>query len=374
LRYRGEVVLNSDYGAPERNLRAVVAFADEPQLDRLRQQLWQASGATVPPRVFYARRPGSPRQLMLLLTDDHGWLGNVRDDSARDNSGPAGYRGSGEPSARAILGLPISVSVEPVTFTLSGDPGCAVALLGEGRDDALGVLGSAALSLSVSRRHSNPELPPARYVLLDGIGGARHSAELTTLAQTLRSRGHEVELVPVAGIGERLIALEQELQTRLGGTEQELQTRLGGSDFGGSETPARSADGNGETYIIGAGLHRASRLAAPTMAGAVPAQTLAQLVREGPLVGMHLLAWWNSARIFTEQLGYEAAPLVAGVVFLRAPEADVQALCGPYLRFNPQLHRALFVDRGSGGAPVELVPFGSLQPDQAEVVAAGGSR
>ncbi len=347
LRYRGEVILNSDYGAPARNQRAVVAYADEIQLDQLRQQLWQASGAVVPPRVFYARRPSKPGQLMRLLIDDHGW----------QDGGHSGSQSDG----RAILGLPISVSSEPVTFELRGDPGCAVALLGDGRDDALGVLSSAALALSVSAKATDADRPAARYVLLDGAGGvsgAEHNAELARLARALRGRGHDVEVVPAAGIGQRLIELGQQLQARLPD----------------SDSPTQIADDEPVSYIIGAGLHRASRLTSPTMAGAVPAHVLAQLVREGPLARMYLLGWWNSARIFTEQLGYEAAPLLAGLVFLRAPEADVQALCGPYLRFTPQPHRALFVDRGSGASPIELVPFGPLMSGQAEQVAAGVRR
>jgi len=354
LRYRGEVVLNSDYGAPARNQRAMVAFADEARLDRLRQQLWQASGATVPPRVFYARQPSKPQQLVRLLTRDQGW----------QDSGHSGTQSDG----RAILGLPVSVCDTPVTFELRGDPGCAVALLGDGRGEALGILSSAALALSASRRRLDAGKSAARYVLLDGVGtsgvgtsdpgGTAHAAELVTLARVLRGYGHEVEMVPAAGIGQRLIELGEQ-----------LQSRLGDPDF-----PARVADDQPASYVIGAGLHRASRLEQPTMAGAVPAHVLARLVREGPLTRMYLLGWWNSARIFTEQLGYEAAPLLAGLVFLRAPEADVQALCGPYLRFTPQPHRALLVDRGSGASPVELVPFGPLATDQAEQIIAGASR
>ncbi len=339
LRYRGEVVLNSDYGTPSHNRRAMVAFADDARLDRLREQLWRSSGATEPPRVFYARRPGEPEGLVRLLTEDHAWC-----------TGAAA-------GSRAILGLPVSVRPAPVTFELRGDPGCAVALLGDGRDEALGVLSSAALALSVSAKYGIANRPAARYVLLDGVGSAEPDGELAALAQTLRGRGHEVETVPGGGIGQRLLELGQQLQTGLGDS--------------GSPTPATAEP---DIYIVGAGLHRASRLAEPTMAGAVAAHVLSQLVREGPLAGMYLLGWWNSARIFTEQLGYEAAPLLAGLVFLRAPEADVQALCGPYLRFTPQPYRALFVDRGTGGEPVELVPFAALTTGQVEPSTVGADR
>lgn len=329
LRYRGEAILNCDYGASEHNQRAVVAYADETELDLLREQLWRASNATTPPRVFYARQPSAATVLADLLAQPSNWCES----------------GIGE-EARAILGLPIQVSSRPVTFDLRGDPGSALALLGEGRDDALGVLCSAALALAVTERYSDrlnsPAAQPAKFVLLDGaMGSGEHAWELSALARQLRRSGHEVELVPTAEIGERLLQLGEVLNARLGEADR----------------PHPSLDDESELYVIGAGLHRAPRLAQLSMAGSSPMHVLAQLVREGPLARMHLLGWWNSARVFTEQLGYEASPLLAGLVFLQAPEADVQAMCGPYVRFAPQPHRALFVDRGSGGQPVEFVPF-----------------
>jgi len=355
LRYRGEAILNCDYGASEHNQRAVVAYADETELDLLREQLWRASSATTPPRVFYARQPSAATVLADLLAQPTSWCGSdVEEYSVKERGGAEhgidtnSMSESRVDGGRAILGLPIQVSSRPITFDLRGDPGSALALLGEGRDDALGVLSSAALALAVAEQHSgrlnSSAAQPAKFVLLDGVmGSGEHAWELSALARQLCLSGHEVELVSTVEISERLLRLGEVLNARLGDADR----------------PRPSLDDEPELYVIGAGLHRATRLAQLSMAGSSPMHVLAQLVREGPLARMHLLGWWNSARVFTEQLGYEVSPLLAGLVFLQAPETDVQAMCGPYVRFAPQPHRALFVDRGSGGQPVEFVPFPS---------------
>lgn len=313
LRYRGEAVLNADYGAPERNQRAVIAYAGDQELDTLREQLWRSSVPDSPPRVFYASRASDPVELARVLQSP------PRRPDADTRS--------------AVLGLGIQVSTEPVTFDFRGDPGRALALLGDGRDDALGMLSSTALSLAMA---SAPD--EAEYVILDGLAGSGAiTEELTVLASALRERGHAVTVVPAGAVGDELIGLGQTMDARLAAP---------------NERPP-------SVYVIGAGMHRVPRLSQISLAGASPAEALQRLVREGPLADMYLLGWWNTARVFSEHLGYEATPLVAGLAFLRAPEADVQAMVGPYVRFQGQAHRALFVDRGSGEQPVELVPFAS---------------
>lgn len=326
LRYRGEVVLNSDYGSVEHNRRAVVAFADERQLDRLRAMLWNTwfeRGATpTPPRVFYASRPADPAELPTAVSTVDG-------------------------TGQAVLGLPVGVSSAPVTFEFSRDPGRALAVLGDGRDDALGVLTAAAWSLA--RQHLGAS---AEFILLDGVSDAAspQGAELDILADLLTRAGHSVRVHSVGEIGDALL--------RLG---SDVDDRLGDPDSG-----RPSVDAHRSIYVVGAGLHRAPRLNQMTMAGKSPAASLQRIVRDGPLVDVFLAGWWSSLRIFNEHLGYDVAPLVAGAVFLRAPESDVQAVVGPYVRYQGRPHRGLFVDRGRGGEPIPLVPFRCPSPVEAD--------
>ncbi len=84
---------------------------------------------------------------------------------------------------------------------------------------------------------------------------------------------------------------------------------------------------------------------------------------EGPIGQVYLLAWWSTLNVFNSHLGYEMSALVGAHLFLRLPEGDVQSVCGPFVRYSSQQHRALFWDRTLGAAPTPLVPFG-LPSDQ----------
>lgn len=313
LRFRGEMIMNADYGAAAANRRAVVAYGEERSLDRLRSGLWQRWRSQEPtasmPQVFYGSRPAELAEVL-----------------------PAKAAPACVPAA-AMVGLPIEVNPAPLTFEFSRDPGRTLAVIGDGRDDALGVLTAAALSLAAQHPGESAE-----FVLLDGIAdGEQTTAELAVLAELLAAAGCPVVRHNAASIPDALIALDAQVSERL--------------ENAGSDSYGRSI------YVLGAGLHRATRLGHITMAGASPAQSLQRIVRDGPMASIFLLGWWNALRVFTEQLGYEVAPLVSGVLFLRAPENDVQAVVGPYLRYQARPHRGLFVDRGRGSAPVQLVPF-----------------
>ena len=91
--------------------------------------------------------------------------------------------------------------------------------------------------------------------------------------------------------------------------------------------------------------------------GALPADRLRQLLREGPGRGVHLLSWWRGLRRFTEEIGGSAAREdVAGLVFLNMPGADVSLLLGRQVDWQPRPNRALLHDRHADRTTV-IVPF-----------------
>jgi hypothetical protein len=122
--------------------------------------------------------------------------------------------------------------------------------------------------------------------------------------------------------------------------------------------------------VIAPGMHRAPRLDAYTAGGARPMDTLQRLVGEGPIGHMYLLGWWSTLNVFNAQFGYEMSGLIGAYLFLRLPEGDVQSVCGPFVRYAAQRHRALFWDRSLGTAPVPAVPFGL--PSEADLRRLGG--
>jgi S-DNA-T family DNA segregation ATPase FtsK/SpoIIIE len=325
LRFRGEIVLNREYGDPEHNRRGVVAYADDNLLDGLRRELWELAGKPEPPQVFYAARPSDPTGLPSAL-------GRVLKEA------PAG-----DDTRYALLGLPVDVDPHPLAFGLTADPGRTLAVIGDGRDDAFGVLGSAAWSLA------RQQLPGgAEFVLLDAIGGAAGSPEAGPMAQAIRAQGHRVNVHAGSQVVGALAGLAERIEARMAHRSAE-SGHLADDDANGELTRP--------IYVLGLGLHRTPRLDHIDDLGQTPADALQTIVREGPLVDVHLLGWWNSLWVFSEHLRHENAAFVGGYVFLRTPEGDVQAVLGANVRYTPQPHRGLYADLSHGGSPQPFVPF-----------------
>ncbi len=320
LRFRGEVVLNSEYGDPEHNRRAVVAYADERLLDDLREHLWKKAGGPQPPRIFYAARPSDPADLPRALTRV------LATAPATDET------------RYALLGLPVDVDPVPVSFGLTGDPGRTLAILGEGRADAFGLFGSMVWSLAAQYTAGGAE-----FVVLDAAGGEAGSAETDQLVAAARSRDQQATVHTGPAVPGALLELGKLVDARL------AERALG-------------LAGQRPVYVLGVGLHRAARLTQFGDNGIAPVDGLRKLVRDGALVDVYLVGWWNSLRVFGEHLSYEHTPLVGGYAFLRTPESDVQTVLGPFVRYTPQPHRVLFCDLGHGGVPTPVVPFG-LPPE-----------
>lgn len=321
LRFRGEIVFNREYGDPTHNRRGVVAYADERVLDDLRHELWEKAGRPAAPRVFYAARPSDPNGLTQALQ-------RVLTDAS-----------PGDDTKFALLGLPVDVDPAPVAFGLTADPGRTLAVIGDGREDAFGTLGAVVWSLAAQHVRGGAE-----FVLLDALGGDGGSPETDLLVDAAGAYDHNVTVHAGSAVGVGLSDLAQIVDERIAA--------------GGRHSAAALMAERRPIYVLGIGLHRAARLEYFDDTGVAPTDALRTLVREGPLVDVHLIGWWNSLRVFSEHVGYEFAPLVGGYVFLRVPEADVQGVLGPYLRYAPQLHRGLFCDLSHGGRPVPVVPFG----------------
>lgn len=316
LRFRGEAILNSEYGAPAHNRRAMIAYADESLLDQLRSQWWARAGDPTPPRVFYASRPSDPAELQASLSRVLSHAG-PHDDGAR----------------HALLGLPVDVDPHPIAFAVRPDPGRTLAIVGDGREDALGALTAAVWSLAAQESGGRAE-----FVLLDALAGSgAPTPEVETMADLARSRGHTVTVYAGRDVGQGLLDLGERLTDRLA-TEDGLPPH--------------------PLYVIAPGLHRAPRLEQFTPGGLSPAEALQRLVGEGPIGHMYLLGWWSTLNMFSSHLRYEMSALVGGYLFLRLPEGDVQSVCGPFVRYSAQQHRALFWDRTWGSAPTPTVPFG----------------
>ncbi len=318
LRFRGEAILNSEYGARAHNRRGIIAYADESLLDKLRSVWWAKAKDPVPPRVFYASRPTNPAELpgalsrVLSQASDH-------DDGAR----------------HALLGLPVDVDPHPIAFTCRPDPGRTLAIVGDGRDEALGALTAAVWSLAAQELR-------AEFVLLDALAGSGlPTPEVQTMAEAARAKGHDVTVHAGRDIAQALIDIGERLTERLAADTEQAPV-----------------------YVVAPGMHRATRLDQYMPNGDMPGDALRRLVGEGPVAQMYLLGWWSTLNVFQRQLEYAMSGLVGSYLFLRLPQGDVQSVCGPYIRYEPRPHRGLYWDRAQGSDARPIVPFGLPSREQ----------
>jgi hypothetical protein len=306
LQFRGEAVLNANFGSPDDNQHVLVSFADKAVLDELRRELWQRSGTTRPPRVFHLAEPARLADTAAAVTPELG---------------------------RPWTGLPIAVTEAPVPVEVRPEPGAGVLVLGDGPVDALGVLSGLALSTAAAA------VDPPRFIFMDGTNSSPAVADgKGALIQALRQLGSEVETVDKHDdIAPRLFSLRDSVR-----------------------------NGHlGETYLLGFGFHGVPKM--QTHAEGFfesPANALQDIVRDGPAQGLITFGWWNRLHVCTEQLGYGRAN-VATHVFLRHPQDGVRAVCGPLVRWASEPHRALLWDGLHPEAQV-VVPFAALRSDEVD--------
>ncbi|TWD73089.1 FtsK/SpoIIIE family protein [Kribbella amoyensis] len=307
LQFRGEAVLNANFGSPDDNQHVLVSFADKAVLDDLRRELWTRSGTTRPPRVFHLAEPAGLSGTAAAVTPEFG---------------------------QPWTGLPIAVTEEPVTIEVRPEPGAGVLVLGDGPADALGALTGLAVSTAAAA------VEPPRFLFVDGTDSSPAVAEgKGALIQVLRQLGCEVETVDKhADVAPRLFALRDEVR----------DGRVGGP-----------------TYLLGFGFHGVPKM--QTHADGFfesPANALQDIVRDGPAQGLITFGWWNRLHVCTEQLGYGRAN-VATHLFLRHPQDGVRAVCGPLVRWASEPHRGLLWDGLHPEAQV-VVPFAPLHTDEVD--------
>ena len=307
LQFRGEAVLNANFGSPDDNQHVLVSFADKKVLDELRRELWLKSGTTRPPRVFHLAEPARLTDTAAAVKPELG---------------------------RPWTGLPIAVTEEPVSVEVRPEPGAGVLVLGDGPVDALGVLTGLAVSTAAAAA-----VPP-RFLFLDGTDSAPVVAEgKRALIQTLRLLGCDVETVDKhEDVGPRLFSLRDAV---------------------------RDGQIGGPSYVLGFGFHGVPKM--QTHAEGFfesPANALQDIVREGPAQGLITFGWWNRLHVCHEQLGLRQAN-VATHVFLHHPQDGVRAVAGSLVRWASEPHRALLWDGLHPEAQV-VVPFAPLHDNEVD--------
>ncbi|MBY8875467.1 cell division protein FtsK [Micromonospora sp. PLK6-60] len=277
---------------------------------------------------------------------------------------------AGQPcTPAALLGRAVDVRRSTVAVPLGPVAGRNLAVLGPGAD-AAELLVTAVRSVAAQHRPGT-----ARFLVAAAAEGAAGAAE--ALVAELAAR-HRVTRVDVADL---LTAADHQPGHPAAGPEPATPcadptgepTAAGPSGAGapavtgptgfdsgpatttpaGVDSEAEKAGGEpiaGVTYLVVFGVD-----SAPT--GALPAERLRVVLRDGPPAGTHLLGWWRTVPTFAALAEADGeVEKLAAVAVVGTPGAQLASVFGRPVDWRPRPDRAVLWD-GPGEHGVVLVPF-----------------
>lgn len=313
LSYRGEVIVNRDYGQDPigSNVRGIAAYGSQEYLRELQQKLWVNKPENERPMVFIGGRYAEwPVRLSPVVAPVRG-------------------------SLDVWLGMPMEITDVPASVKFRRDVDQAVAIVGRGEEESAAnvraILATAIVNLA----------PGSRIVLLDGDGG---EAALTPLLDEARSRKIAVEVIAAEAVSSFLV--------------DTLRGQL-------AEPAADSP-----TLVVGLGLQKIADLVDETPENAEEeygpmvsgASVLRQLATRGGTKSFFFVGSWANVRTLTEHLGYGHAGIGTYVLLTLGLE-DLRAIVGPEATKVDGSPRLTVLDRGSDARERTVVPFVDVSPE-----------
>lgn len=328
LRYRGEVVVNQDFGQVEANRRGVVALADPAEMAELRRLLWHMEQDPRRPALFDGAEAADLGEAVAGLTQS--------------------VSGAGASGALGFVGRPVAVSPAPLGVRFGRVSGRHVSILGAGtigsqpvvageqrQPISTGVAILHSLVVSLGRQHEPGQCSFVLWNLLPH--GSDDWMEMEALHCRLSASGHEASLAAGDGFRGSLQAVTDALARR-------------------SETQAQRP-----IYLIGAGLDRAVGLGDFDLdLGLAPVDALQTVWRTGSQLGVHLIGWWSNVRAYRDQLGLLGDGTVDVTILLRVSGQDVMDYFGPFTSWAGPRNRGLLRDIGETTVPIVFVPYRPL--------------
>ena len=307
LRYRGQAILNENYGEISANRTVLIAAADDQYLTKLRNTIYKKTVETrKPPLVFDGR-------------ELPGFYIDLRKELFKPSSGnPFG-----------LVGRSLKIDQRPVRFEFDDGPNRNVAVIGRGssseegvasseQDISKSVLNSVITSLALSSSSNTP------FTFLSYSPQKEWWEK--ELIPFLKSAGHDVEIVDRSSFKNWFTAQVENLQ----------------------------AGKISRQWVIGPSMDRAGSFDFSFQG------QLQNLLQEGPLWGMHFVLCWAGANAINSQLGINGLASFDGVALLFGTETISRSVIGPMCKWNGQNKRVLFRDVSSGSSEEKAVPYLAL--------------
>lgn len=396
LTYRGEVVLNRNFGHDPAgsNVRGTAAWAQSEVMAVLQQGLW-SRGHAAPPLVF-------------LGAEEARW--------------PTAHlerlRGTGAPSApRLWLGRPVAVSDAPSVLELDTDVDQGVVLVGSGEELAGAVMGSAVLTaLATTPQEASllvltglDQLPGRLEAAVDAWRQAGRGVRVVGRTEVARVLVEEVAPLLADGAPHPMLVVGVGLQ-RVVGMSRPYQapatasadSALADSAAGASgAAPGATPPGSGDLAVPGsvdllgpadaaepdwdaraAGIDLGAGGWEGAGAGALglapepvtPASVLQQVFTDGGLQQVFALGWWTTLRAMGRDLGQYQRPGVRATVLLRLGLADLRELTGPHTKPLGRGPRVGLLDHASDAEMQVLVPLAAPDASVVAQLAGQGAR
>jgi hypothetical protein len=303
LTYRGEVVLNRDFGRSAANQVGLAAYARPEVLAEVQKRLWELDHDE-PPMVF------------------------VASDLAPWPSTPPPAPAEGIP---LWIGRPLGVDDQPRCHTILDDADQAIAVLGGDRGHNRRVLGSMLFT-------ALPLLSGGRVVLLDGDGD---EADPWCADVAARAARHAVAFDRIPRNGAAAF-LRDEVDARLAGSGAEAPLLLVGLSLQRLRSMTEVAATDEEFSLM-----------MDETSGRTVLQRVAQV---GPNNGVYLIGAWTNLRNAESDLG-PGLPGVRAVATCGVGADDLRSLVGPHVDAVVGEPRVGFFDRTGDGSLEVLVPY-----------------
>jgi pimeloyl-ACP methyl ester carboxylesterase len=242
---------------------------------------------------------------------------------------------------RIWLGAPVTMK-DPTAVTLRRQSGANLLIVGQRDEVAMNLMAGALVGLAAQL-----PLQSAQFVILDGSGpDTAHTNPLTRVAAALP---HTCRLVPWREVPEVVAGLAQEAQQRV---------------------QAQQHDGPA-VFLIVYGLQRyrvlrrnddALGFSLEDKAEPRPDAQFSELLREGPSVGIHVLAWADTLSTLERIVDRQTLREFDHRVLFQMSAADSSNLIDSPVANQLGLHRAMLFSEEQGGLE-KFRPYDALQDD-----------
>ncbi len=244
-------------------------------------------------------------------------------------------------SVRIWLGAPVTMK-DPTVVTLRRQGGANLLLVGQRDEVALNLLSAALVALAA-------QLPrrSAQFVILDG--SAADSPHAGVLARVASALPHSCRFVPWSDVQTVLAELAREAQRRVQDNQH--------------DAPALILIVYGlQRYRVLRRSEDALGLSFDSTAEPRPDVQFSELLREGPGVGIHVLAWADTLSTLERTVDRQTLREFDYRVLFQMSAADSSNLIDSPIANQLGLHRALLYSEEQGGLE-KFRPYNTLRDD-----------